>query len=385
MTMPSRRTMSARDSLTGVRRWVVKIGSALLTADGQGLDRDRLDEWARQIAALAAGGSEVVLVSSGSVAEGMVRLGWHLRPQRLDELQAAASVGQAGLVEAYGRAFTTFDRRVAQVLLTHDDVSHRGRYLNARRTLMTLLGLGVIPIVNENDAIAMEEIRVGDNDTLAALVVNLIDADGLIILTDQAGVYEADPRIYPDAGLLHEVEAYAPELLGMAGAGGGALGRGGMQTKIRAARQAADSGAMTVIVNGRESCVLERVVAGEALGTLLLPRPGGRRAARKNWLAGQRRVRGRLHVDAGAARVLRESGRSLLPIGVTQVEGDFRRGDLVVCIAPEGVEVAQGLVNYDAREARLLMGQTSERIPTILGYDREPEFIHRDNLVTISR
>ena len=377
--------MSARDGLPGVRRWVVKIGSALLTADGQGLDRARLNEWARQIAALAAGGNEVVLVSSGSVAEGMVRLGWSARPQRLDELQAAASVGQAGLVEAYSAAFAAYDRRAAQVLLTHDDVSHRGRYLNARRTLMTLLGLGVVPIVNENDAIAMDEIRVGDNDTLAALVVNLIDADGLIILTDQAGVFDADPRTHPDAGLLEEVEAYAPELLGMAGAGGGVLGRGGMQTKILAARQAADSGALTVIVGGREPRVLERVAGGEVLGTLLLPRPGERRAARKNWLAGQRRVRGRVYVDAGAARVLRDAGRSLLPIGITRIEGDFRRGDLVACVAPEGEEIARGLVNYDAREARLLMGQGSERIPAILGYDREPEFIHRDNLVTVGR
>ncbi|KEZ76896.1 glutamate 5-kinase [Salinisphaera hydrothermalis C41B8] len=379
----TRPTMSARERLPGVRRWVVKIGSALLTADGQGLDRARLEEWARQIAALAAGGNEVVLVSSGSVAEGMVRLGWRSRPLRLDELQAAASVGQAGLVEAYGQAFAAFQRRVAQVLLTHDDVSHRGRYLNARRTLMTLLGLGVVPIVNENDAIAMEEIRVGDNDTLAALVVNLIDADGLVILTDQAGVFDADPRTHPEASLVPEIEAYAPELLRMAGASGGVLGRGGMQTKILAARQAADSDALTVIVDGRTPRVLERVAAGEALGTLLLPRPGRRRAARKNWLAGQRRVRGRLQVDAGAARVLREAGRSLLPIGVTAVEGDFHRGDLVACISPDGEEVARGLVNYDAREARLLMGQSSERIPAILGYDREPEFIHRDNLVTV--
>lgn len=377
--------MSARESLPGVRRWVVKIGSALLTADGQGLDRERLDEWARQIAALVADGSDVVLVSSGSVAEGMVRLGWRARPHRLDELQAAASVGQAGLVEAYGRAFAAYDRRAAQVLLTHDDVSHRGRYLNARRTLMTLLGLGIVPIVNENDAIAMDEIRVGDNDTLAALVVNLIDADGLIILTDQAGVFDADPRTHPEAVLLDEVAAYAPELLGMAGAGGGVLGRGGMQTKILAARQAADSGAMTVIVGGREPHVLERVANGEALGTLLLPRPGERRAARKNWLAGQRRVRGRVRVDAGAAQVLREAGRSLLPIGVTSVEGDFRRGDLVSCIAPDDAEIARGLTNYDAREARLLVGRASEHIPAILGYDREPEFIHRDNLVTTWR
>lgn len=375
--------MSTRDVLPSVRRWVVKIGSALLTAEGQGLDRVQLDEWAGQIAALIADGSEVVLVSSGSVAEGMARLGWRSRPRRLDELQAAASVGQAGLVEAYGRAFTAFDRRAAQVLLTHDDVSHRGRYLNARRTLMTLLGLGVVPIVNENDAIAMDEIRVGDNDTLGALVVNLIDADGLIILTDQAGMFDNDPRADPEARLLSEIEAYAPELLGMAGASGGALGRGGMQTKILAARQAADSGAMTIIVDGRAPRVLERVAAGERLGTLLMPRPGKRRAARKNWLAGQRRVRGRVHIDAGAARVLREAGRSLLPIGVRRIEGDFRRGDLIACVAPEGQEVARGLTNYDAREARVLAGQSSERIPVILGYDREPELIHRDNLVTV--
>lgn len=375
--------MIADDTLPGARRWVVKIGSALLTADGQGLDRARLTEWARQMAGLVAEGDEVVLVSSGSVAEGMVRLGWRSRPVRLDELQAAASVGQAGLVEAYSQAFAALDRRAAQVLLTHDDVSHRGRYLNARRTLMTLLGLGVVPIVNENDAIAMDEIRVGDNDTLAALVVNLIDADGLIILTDQAGVFDADPRRNPDATLINEIEAYAPELLCMAGATGGALGRGGMQTKILAARQAADSGAMTIIVDGRVPHVLARAVAGERLGTRLLPRPGERRAARKNWLSGQRRVRGRLHLDAGAARVLRESGRSLLPIGVTRIEGEFRRGDLVACVAPEGHEIARGLSNYDAREARLLVGQSSERIPAILGYDREPEIIHRDNLVTL--
>lgn len=376
-------TMTARDALPGVRRWVVKIGSALLTADGQGLDTDRLDDWAGQIAALVDRGCEVVLVSSGSVAEGMARLGWPARPTRLDALQAAASVGQAGLVEAYGRAFAAYDRCAAQVLLTHDDVSHRGRYLNARRTLMTLIGLGVVPIVNENDSVAMDEIRVGDNDTLAALVVNLIEADGLIILTDQAGVYDADPRHNAAATLLEEIEAYAPELLDMAGASGGVLGRGGMQTKIGAARQAADSGATTVIADGRVQRVLARVAGGEALGTVLTPPTSGRRAARKNWLAAQRRVRGRVHVDAGAARVLREAGRSLLAIGITAVDGDFRRGDLVACLAPDGVEIARGLANYDAREARLLQGQTSERIPAILGYDREPEFIHRDNMVTL--
>ncbi|WP_423820891.1 glutamate 5-kinase [Salinisphaera sp. SPP-AMP-43] len=375
--------MSSREPVTRAKRWVVKIGSALLTNDGRGIERERLAEWARQIALLCDDGSEVVLVSSGAVAEGLVRLGWQSRPSRLDALQAAASVGQAGLVEAYSQSFAQFGRRTAQVLLTHDDVAHRGRYLNARRTLMTLLGLGVVPIVNENDAIAMDEIRVGDNDTLAALAVNLLDADGLIILTDQSGVYDADPRIDAGARLIGQAEAYAPELLEVAGASGGALGRGGMATKIGAARQAADSGALTVIADGLLPNVLARVVAGEVIGTLLLPRPGRRRAARKNWLAGQRRVRGRVHVDAGAAQVLREAGRSLLPIGITAVEGHFRRGDLIACLGPDGREVAQGLANYDAREATLLMQKSSEHIAEVLGYDREPELIHRDNLVTL--
>ncbi|ROO30356.1 glutamate 5-kinase [Salinisphaera orenii MK-B5] len=373
--------ITTREQLKTARRWVVKIGSALLTADGRGLDTQRLENWAGQIAALHAAGAQVVLVSSGAVAEGLVRLGWPGRPTALNELQAAASVGQAGLVEAYNRCFKTHGLQTAQVLLTHDDVSNRGRYLNARGTLLTLLEMDVIPIVNENDAVVTDEIRVGDNDTVAALAVNLLDADGLIILTDQAGVYDADPRTHPDATLIDIREATDAALLAAAGERGGALGRGGMRTKVIAARQAADSGATTVIADGLLPDVLARVVGGEPVGTMLIPDRNARRAARKNWIAGQRRVRGRVHLDAGAVRVLRDAGRSLLPIGITAVEGDFRRGDLVACLSDAGEEIAQGLANYDAREARLLAGQSSERIAELIGYAGEPEFIHRNNLV----
>lgn len=376
--------ITTRDQLKDARRWVVKIGSALLTADGRGLDATRLENWAAQIAALHAAGAQVVLVSSGAVAEGLVRLGWARRPTALNELQAAASVGQAGLVEAYNRCFKTHGLRTAQVLLTHDDVSNRGRYLNARSTLLTLLEMNVVPIVNENDAVVTDEIRVGDNDTVAALAVNLLDADGLVILTDQAGVYEADPREHPDAALIDILEATDSALLAVAGARGGLLGRGGMRTKVLAARQAADSGATTVIADGLLPDVLARIVRGETVGTMLIPDRNARRAARKNWIAGQRRVRGQVWLDAGAVRVLRDAGRSLLPIGITAVEGEFRRGDLVACLGADGDEIAQGLANYDAREARLLVGQSSERIVELLGYAGEPEFIHRNNLV-ISR
>lgn len=370
-----------RERVVAARRLVVKIGSALLTADGAGLDGSRLADWARQIATLADDGYEIVVVSSGAVAEGMSRLGWRTRPERVSALQAAASVGQAGLVEAYSRAFAAFGRQTAQVLLTHEDVADRARYLNARRTLATLLGLGVVPIVNENDAIAVDEIRVGDNDTLGALVVNLLDADGLVILTDQEGVYDADPRTTPTASRIESAEAYDELLVRVAGDTSGSLGRGGMATKIRAARQAADSGGFTVITHGMTDDVLSRLVEGEALGTLLLPRPGRRRAARKNWIAGQRQARGRIHIDAGAAEVLLGSGRSLLPIGIVAIEGDFRRGDLVACIDPQGVEIAQGLSNYDSRDAAQITGVTSRQISERLGAHAEPEFIHRDNLV----
>jgi glutamate 5-kinase len=373
--------ISTREDLAGARRWVVKIGSALLTADGRGLDRDRLAGWAAQIAALQKSGCQVVLVSSGAVAEGLVRLGWHERPSSLSAVQAAASVGQAGLVEAYSRCFEKHGLRTAQVLLTHEDVADRRRYLNARSTLMTLLGLGVVPIVNENDAIATDEIRVGDNDTMAALAVNLLDADGLIILTDQSGVYDADPRQRPDAQRIDECDAHDPTVLAAAAGTGGALGRGGMRTKVLAARQAADSGAATVIADGLADDVLARIIRGESIGTLLTAGQNARRAARKNWIAGQRQVRGAVRLDAGAVQVLRSAGRSLLPIGITAVEGNFRRGDLVACISPDGQEIAQGLANYDAREVRQLAGQSSDHIEALLGYGGEPEFIHRNNLV----
>ncbi|MES1930396.1 glutamate 5-kinase [Salinisphaera dokdonensis CL-ES53] len=373
--------ISTRDDMPGARRWVVKIGSALLTADGRGLDRERLKGWAAQVAALRQSGCQVVLVSSGAVAEGLVRLGWTSRPSSLSAVQAAASVGQAGLVEAYSHCFDAHGLRTAQVLLTHDDVADRRRYLNARSTLMTLLGMGVIPIVNENDAIATDEIRVGDNDTMAALTVNLLDADGLIILTDQSGVFDADPRRVPGAQRIEQCDARDPSLLEAAAGTGGALGRGGMRTKVLAARQAADSGAATVIADGLAPDVLARITRGESIGTLLTPGRGERRAARKNWIAGQRRVRGSVRIDAGAARVLRTAGRSLLPIGITHVDGEFRRGDLVACISPEGEEIAQGLANYDAREIRQIVGEPSERIEALLGYGGEPEFIHRNNLV----
>ena len=377
--------ISAREDLPSARRWVVKIGSALLTADGRGLDRARLADWATQIAALGAAGRQVVLVSSGAVAEGLVRLGWRERPASLSAVQAAASVGQAGLVEAYSRCFEAHGLRTAQVLLTHDDVTDRRRYLNARSTLMTLLGLDVVPIVNENDAIATDEIRVGDNDTMAALAVNLLDADGLIILTDQSGVYDADPRQDSGARLIEQCDAHEATLLAAAAGTGGILGRGGMRTKVLAARQAADSGAATVIADGLAPDVLARITRGEPIGTLLTPGSNMRRAARKNWIAGQRQVRGAVRIDAGAVRVLRSAGRSLLPIGITAVEGDFRRGDLVACVNAQGEEIAQGLANYDAREIRRLAGQSSEQIEPLLGYGGDPEFIHRNNLVVSRR
>ncbi len=373
--------IAQRADLAQARRWIVKIGSSLLTANGRGLDHDRIADWTGQIARLHAQGYQTVLVSSGAVAEGLVRLGWARRPAALNELQAAASVGQAGLVEAYAGCFQRHGLRAAQVLLTHEDVAHRRRYLNARSTLLTLLKLGVIPIINENDAIATDESRVGDNDTMAALAVNLVGAQGLIILTDQPGVFEADPRAVPDAPLIDTRTADDASVMQAAGGSSGHLGQGGMRTKILAARQAARAGAATVIAHGLEPDVLERVVRGERLGTLLMPGGQRRRGARKNWIAGQQRLRGFVMLDAGAVRVLRESGRSLLPIGMTAVDGEFRRGDLVACVTPEGDEVARGLANYDASEARRLLGQSSENIPHVLGYAGESEFIHRDNMV----
>ena len=371
-----------REPTAAARRWVVKIGSALLTDEGKGLSRHSMADWVLQLARLRQEGREVVVVSSGAVAEGMVRLGWESRPHALHELQAAAAVGQMGLVQMYESCFKRHGLHTAQVLLTHDDLADRQRYLNARSTLRTLLGLGVVPVVNENDTVVTDEIQFGDNDTLAALVANLVEADLLVILTDQEGVFDADPRLHPDARLIAEAEAGDPRLLEVAGSSGGNLGRGGMFTKVRAARLAARSGTSTVIASGRQKEGLLRIGRGEAVGTLLRASEG-HMAARKRWLAGQLKVRGELALDEGAVRVLREGGKSLLPVGVTRVDGDFRRGELVSCRAPDGSEVARGLVNYGADEARRIRGLPSDRIEAVLGYVDEPELIHRDNLILI--
>ena len=373
--------MTLRAELGRKKRWVIKIGSALLTNDGRGLDAEAIREWVAQMAALMTAGHEVVLVSSGAVAEGMSRLGWSERPHEMFKLQAAAAVGQMGLVQAYESCFQQHERHTAQVLLTHEDLSDRRRYLNARSTLRGLLALGVVPVVNENDTVATDEIRFGDNDTLAALVANLVEADLLVILTDQPGLFEADPRQQPTARLIEQAAAGDPALEAVAG-DGGRLGRGGMLSKVRAAARAARSGTHTLIASGREASVLSRTAAGEAVGTLLTPADEPL-VARKQWLAGQLKVKGVLQLDPGAVRVLRESGSSLLAVGVTAVEGAFQRGELVSCRAPDGREVARGLVNYHADEARQIAGQASHRIESILGYVDEPELIHRDNLVLV--
>jgi len=364
------------------RTWVVKVGSSLL-AGGGGLNTAAIGVWAGQVAQLVQSGVAVTLVSSGSIAAGMMRLGLGERPRSLHRLQALAAVGQMGLVRAYESAFEAHGLHTAQVLLTHADFSDRGRYLNARRALRTLLQLNVIPVVNENDTVATDEIRFGDNDTLAALVANLVEAELLVLLTDQPGLFDRDPRRHPGAKLIADGLAGDAALSRHAGPGG-ALGRGGMLTKLLAAEKAARSGTRTVIAGGMEENVLCRLHHGEALGTSL--RAGrGRLAARKQWLAGQLRAAGKLILDHGAAQVLRSKGRSLLPVGVTLVEGDFRRGDPVLCVDPEGREAARGLVNYNAAESRKIIGQSSDRIEGILGYVDEPELIHRDNMVVAGR
>jgi glutamate 5-kinase len=371
-----------RNKVTSARRWVVKIGSALLTADGSGLDRAAMDVWVKQMAALRQSGAELVLVSSGAVAAGMNRLGWAQRPKAMHELQAAAAVGQMSLIRAWESSFAEHGLQTAQILVTHDDLSDRKRYLNARNTLRTLLDLGVVPVINENDTVVTDEIRFGDNDTLAALVANLVEADLLVILTDRDGMYNADPRHNPDAELIFEARADDPALDAVAGGVGGALGRGGMQTKLRAARLAARSGAHTVIVGGAIEQVLARLKVGERLGTLLAPEQS-RHAARKQWLAGHLQMRGTLTLDAGAVRALREGHKSLLPIGVKAASGNFRRGEMVVCVGPEGEEVARGLVNYSAAETQKIIGHPTTDIAELLGYIDGPELIHRDNLVLV--
>lgn len=372
--------MSGREALISTRRWVIKVGSALVTDNGRGLDQDRIRDWVRQMVDMQARGVEIVLVSSGSVAEGVQRLGWAKRPKALHQLQAAAAVGQMGLVQAYETEFQSFGLKTAQVLLTHEDLADRQRYLNARSTLRALMDLNVIPVVNENDTVATDEIRFGDNDTLAALVSNLIEADLMVILTDQDGLFEADPRTQPNASLVTEAQASDPSLEAMCSDAPGVLGSGGMRAKVLAARRAARAGAATLIASGRDPGVLQSILEGTAAGTLLTPSQA-RLAARKQWLAGQLQVRGRLWVDEGAAKVLRERGRSLLPVGVTRVDGRFRRGEMVACLDPSGHELARGLVNYDSQAASRIAGYPSETIEKRLGYLTEPELIHRDNLV----
>ncbi|HVK99578.1 MAG TPA: glutamate 5-kinase [Dongiaceae bacterium] len=372
--------VSERNQIAKARRWVVKIGSALLTNNGQGLDHAAIAGWVEQLVTLQKSGIEIVLVSSGSVAEGMSRLGWKTRPKAMHELQAAAAVGQMGLVQTWETSFKTHGVHTAQILVTHDDLSDRKRYLNARTALSTLIELGVVPVVNENDTVVTDEIRFGDNDTLGALITNLVEADLLVILTDQPGMFEADPRINPDAKLISRARAADPALLGMAGATGGALGRGGMATKVRAAQLASRSGAATLIVGGRLPAVLGRAYAGEEIGTLLVPDETPL-AARKQWLAGHLQMRGVLTLDAGAVTALQKKGVSLLPVGVREVTGSFSRGEMVACVGPDGARVACGLVNYDAEEARKIAGIGTDQIAERLGYVDEPELIHRDNMV----
>lgn len=371
----------SRSQMTGLRRVVVKIGSALLTNDGRGLDEAAIGSWVDQLAELHRRGVEVVLVSSGAVAEGMVRLGWQVRPSALHDLQAAAAVGQTGLVRSYEDNFARFDIRTAQILLTHDDLSNRKRYLNARSALRTLIDLGVVAIVNENDTVVTDEIRFGDNDTLGALVVNLLEADALIILTDQEGLYNADPRKDADAQLISEGKADDPRWVAVAG-DGGKLGRGGMATKIRAARLAARSGALTLIASGRQPRVLSRLLEGEGIGTLLMPEHAPM-TARKRWLAGQLQVRGTLTLDQGAVAGVCQQGSSLLPVGVTAVEGSFRRGDMVLCVDGDGEPIAKGLANYDAHDTGRILGVPTHDIVAHLGYIEAPELIHRDNMVIL--
>jgi len=368
--------------LADAKRFVVKVGSALVTNEGRGLDHDALARWSEQIAALKKEGREVALVSSGAIAEGMQRMGWRERPRALHELQAAAAVGQMGLVQAYESCFRGYGLHAAQILLTHDDLSNRKRYLNARSTLLTLLGMNVIPVINENDSVVTDEIRFGDNDTLGAMVTNLIEADCLVILTDQQGLYTSDPRRDSGATLVQEARAGDPELERMAGGAGSTLGRGGMATKILAAKRASRSGAHTIIASGREPEVLLRLARGEAVGSHLRAETVPI-AARKQWLADHLQARGRLVLDAGAVTVLREKGRSLLPIGVQAAQGEFERGELVVCVGPDGNEVARGLINYSAADTRKILRAPSSEIEARLGYVDEPELIHRNNLVLI--
>jgi glutamate 5-kinase len=369
-----------RDILKGARRIVVKVGSSLVTDEGRGIDAAAIGNWCRQLAGLSGQGRELVMVSSGAIAEGMKRLGWASRPTELPELQAAAAVGQMGLAHMYESQLSRHGVLSAQVLLTHADLADRERYLNARSTLLTLLALKVIPVINENDTVVNDEIKVGDNDTLGALVANLVEADALVILTDQRGLYSADPRRDASARFIDVAEAGDPALEAMAGGAGSSIGKGGMITKVLAARRAARSGASTVIAWGREEDVLLRLADGESIGTALVAGMP-KMAARKQWMADHLQLRGSVAVDDGAVEQLRRGGKSLLPIGVTRVDGEFHRGDVIAVRDESGAEVARGLANYSSAEARLIARQPSSEIARLLGYSAEPELVHRDNLV----
>jgi glutamate 5-kinase len=368
--------------LRSARRVVVKIGSSLLTNAGAGLDREAIADWARQVAKLRARHIEVLVVSSGAIAEGMKRLGWSKRPHAVNELQAAAAVGQMGLVQMWESCFAEQGLHTAQVLLTHEDLGDRRRYLNARTTLKSLVALGVVPIINENDTVVVDEIRFGDNDTLGALVTNLIEADAFVILTDQKGLFSADPRKHADAHLVERAQAGDPALEAMAGGAGSAIGSGGMLTKVLAAKRAARSGAHTAIAWGRESEVLLKLFDGEIVGTLLEAATAPL-AARKQWLADHLKPSGRITLDAGAVKALVTDRKSLLPIGATAVDGHFERGEVVSVAGPDGREIARGLVNYGAAETARILRRPSGEIEAILGYLAEPELIHRDNLVVL--
>ena len=366
--------------LRDAKRIVVKVGSSLVTNDGRGLDEEAIGEWCRQLAVLIHDGREVIMVSSGAIAEGMKRLGWASRPTAIQELQAAAAVGQMGLAQMYETKLRAHQLGSAQVLLTHADLADRERYLNARSTLLTLLKLGVVPVINENDTVVNDEIKFGDNDTLGALVANLVEADALVILTDQKGLFTADPRKEPAAQFVHQAKAGDPALEAMAGGAGSSLGRGGMITKILAAKRAAGSGASTVIAWGREPDALVRLTQGQAIGTLLVAQTQ-KTQARKQWMADHLQLRGTVVVDAGAAAKVCDDGKSLLPIGMVRVEGDFSRGDVIAVRGPDGAEIARGLANYSSGEARLLCRKPSSEFKKLLGYAAEPEMLHRDNMI----
>ena len=366
--------------LVNARRIVVKVGSSLVTDEGRGLDAEAIGLWCSQLAQLVQDGREVIMVSSGAIAEGMKRLGWASRPKAIHELQAAAAVGQMGLVQVYESKLRERGIGSAQVLLTHADLADRERYLNARSTLLTLIQLGVVPVINENDTVVNDEIKFGDNDTLGALVANLVEADLLIILTDQKGLFTADPRKDPLATLVQEAKAGDPALEAMAGGAGSSIGRGGMLTKILAAKRAAGSGASTVIAWGREPDALVRLSRGEAIGTLLVAQTA-KNQARKQWIADHLQMRGSVMVDAGAVVKVRDEGKSLLPIGMTAVQGEFSRGDVIAVRDDTGLEIARGLANYTSAEARLICGKSSAEFERLLGYTGEPEMVHRTNLV----